>query len=95
MKRLPYWLQAAIFALVFVPLIFFLKVLCPISAGCLADPFLIVIFSPLFLFSFFPVVENSAVAEPLFIVLFWTLIAIILGYLYGKIRGKKTSGETS
>ncbi len=94
MRRLPLWAEGALFGILFAPLIFFLKIICPTELGCFADPFFIPIFSPVFLTQY--IFESgkiivSAKTEILFIILFWGIVGGILGKIYGVVvsRDKK------
>lgn len=75
-------LKGAGFAAALVILVFFLKIICPLDTGCLADPFVLVIFSPLSLFGavgLSPYVSTTN--EPFIILAFWTMVGLIVGYL--------------
>jgi hypothetical protein len=61
-------------------LIFFLKIICPLQTGCLADPFILVLFSPLVLFETLHLSLSSS-SEPYAILAFWTLVGFIVGFL--------------
>jgi hypothetical protein len=97
MKKLPPWADGAIFGILFVPLVFFLKITCPIDFGCFVDPFLVPIFSPLFLLqSLFGVgaTELSPKTELFFIACFWSLAAALLAHLFMKIfKSADSHGE--
>lgn len=94
MRRLPYFLQSAIFAVLFLPLVFLLKIYCPTGSGCIADPFLIIIFSPLLIYNFV-VPEGNYTAEIVYLFVFWAIVASLFGYLYGEIkRIKRGAGST-
>jgi hypothetical protein len=93
MRKIPYWVDGALFGTLFVPLIFLLKITCPIDIGCFADPFFIPVFSPLFLLENF-FTNSSSLASPkfeiFFIVLFWGVVGSLLAHLWGKIVEHKT-----
>ena len=62
-------------------LIFFLKVICPLNTGCLVDPFLVVLFSPLVLFESLGLSSLiTDVNEPFIILAFWALVGFLVGY---------------
>ncbi len=85
MKRLPLWAEGVLFGILFAPLIFFLKIICPTELGCFADPFFIPIFSPIFLIQYifeFNITTASVKTEILFIILFWGIVGGILGKIY-------------
>jgi len=84
----PNWAKGLIFSFVFVVLIFILKVLCPINLGCLADPFLLIIFSPLTVLDLFSI--NLGRFEPLYIILFWSILGAFLGSIYSKFFDHQT-----
>lgn len=88
MKRVPYWAQGFLFACALIFLIFFLKVICPIDVGCLADPFLVPLFSPLKLLALFGIPELGQ-WEPLFIVTFWAVFAFFVGLFFEKRKRKQ------
>ncbi len=86
-RRIPHWVEGGVFMLFLVPLIFFLKIICPINTGCLADPFVVAIFSPLLLFAYIGIpTETLGIWEPLFIVGFWVFIGCVCGYLVGVLK---------
>lgn len=72
--------QGGLFAGALSILIFFLKVICPINVGCLADPFLVVLFAPLKLVPLLGLGAVSYQSEPAVILLFWIIVGSILGY---------------
>jgi membrane associated rhomboid family serine protease len=74
-------IKGAIFVAIFVVLVFFLKIICPIYSGCLVDPFLVVLFSPLWLFYSLHLTFVSTSTEPYAILGFWALIGFIIGAL--------------
>ncbi|TAL49450.1 hypothetical protein EPN83_00890 [Patescibacteria group bacterium] len=85
--RTPYWVRGLLFATFFVAIIFFLKIICPLETGCLADPFLTPLFSPLFLLEgVFGGPTILGLWEPLFIFVFWGLAGLLFGFLYGRMR---------
>lgn len=85
MKRLPYWADGALFGVFLVPVIFFLKMICPLQVGCFADPFLVPIFSPLILIEAFSGEQTiSFQTEILFITIFWGAIFSLLANLWSK-----------
>jgi len=90
--RLPYWADGGIFGLLLAPLVFFLKLFCPLNSGCFADPFLVAIFSPLFILEGVADGRLSARFEITFIVLFWAIAWALLAHLYGKITNSKSGG---
>lgn len=93
MKRLPYWAQGGIFGFFLIPLIFFLKITCPLYSGCLVDPFLVPLFSPLFLLEAFLGPDYASIkGEVMFITLFWALVASLVAHLFGNLM-KKQMGE--
>lgn len=74
-------------------LIFFLKVICPLNTGCLVDPFLIILFSPLFLFEWVGVSQFvTTQSEPFFILGFWTLVGFLAGCLVHPLFSDPTIG---
>ena len=75
-------LKGMIFTVALVILIFFLKVICPLDTGCLVDPFLYIVFSPLTLFQAVGLKEiiNPA-QEPFIILLFWAVFGSVVGAL--------------
>jgi len=86
MSKIPSWAEGSIFAALLVILIFFLKVLCPVDIGCFADPFLIPLFSPLFILKIFSISLGSF--EPFFILFFWTVCGGLGGYFAGNLKIK-------
>lgn len=75
-------LKGAMFGGALAVLIFFLKIICPLNIGCLVDPFLVILFSPLYLFEYFGLSELvAAVNEPFLILGFWTVVGFLVGYL--------------
>ena len=75
-------LKGAGFSVALAVLIFFLKIICPVDTGCLADPFLVVLFSPLYLFNALGIESLILSAhEPFLILGFWALLGFIVGYL--------------
>jgi hypothetical protein len=84
MKRVPLWAQGALFAVAFALLIFFLKITCPIELGCFADPFLLPLLSPLIFVHYLGPLGSF---EPFFILLFWCLVGMLIGFLFDKIWG--------
>lgn len=72
---------------VVVPLVFFLKVTCPLSVGCLSDPFLMAVFSPLLIVKIFGVDSSSwGWYEALAILSFWIIIGALFWHLIGRIK---------
>jgi hypothetical protein len=75
-------------------LIFFLKIICPLNSGCLADPFLVVLFLP---FQFIAMTGILAFLpsqyEPFFILGIWALIGAIGGMVFSYRKGKGESLE--
>jgi len=92
MKRVPYWAQGFLFACALIFLIFFLKIICPIDVGCLADPFLVPLFSPLLLLKIFHIGELGP-WEPFFIIIFWAIFAFYIGLFFEKRRNKKNISD--
>ncbi|PIQ67165.1 MAG: hypothetical protein CO184_01425 [Candidatus Zambryskibacteria bacterium CG_4_9_14_3_um_filter_40_16] len=89
---MPGWFRGLIFSVFFIFLIFFLKIICPLSVGCLSDPFFVPIFYPLVLIKFIFGVSSAEVLgrwEPIFILFFWALVGIILGYIYDIYKNKR------
>ncbi len=81
------WLKGGIFFAVFLLLIFFLKIVCPLDIGCFVDPFLPPIFSPLLLIEFITdarAYETLGSLEPAFVFIFWVFIGGVLGQLFEK-----------
>ena len=67
----------------FIVIIFVLKVTCPVQLGCFADPFLVPILSPLVILKTISV--DLGALEPLYVLIFWSLIGAIFGYFYSSI----------
>ena len=86
MKKVPYWAQGVFFSIAFILLIFFLKVICPIDLGCVVDPFLVPLFSPLKILSFFNLVILEQ-WEALYILIFWAFVGLCVGFVYEKTKG--------
>ncbi len=86
MKKVPYWIQGFFFSIAFILLIFFLKVICPIDLGCVVDPFLVPLFSPLKIVSFLHI-AIPVQWEALCILMFWSLVGLCVGVLYEKTKG--------
>jgi len=90
------WLKGAIFSAIFLLLIFFLKIVCPLNVGCFVDPFLVPIFSPLLLVEFVTgtkAYQTLGSYEPAFVLAFWVVIGAILGELFKKIKFKEDAEE--
>lgn len=88
MRTLPPFADGAIFGLLFVPLLFFLKIICPLSEGCFVDPFFVPIFSPVFLLQFLAGklgVDISLRAEMVFLILFWAVAWALLAHVGNKV----------
>jgi hypothetical protein len=84
---MPPWAKGLLFSAAFLILIFFLKVICPLEVGCLVDPFLLVVFKPLFWFENLFEISSSeefSLAEPLLVFSFWVIVGTVLGFLFGK-----------
>jgi hypothetical protein len=89
-------IKGALFLAALVVLIFFLKIICPLDTGCLADPFLVVLLSPLWLFAnlhFYSIIDAST--EPFAILGFWTVVGFIVGLLVTPWISKKKSDVPS
>jgi hypothetical protein len=85
-------LRGAVFAAFLVVLVFFLKIICPLDIGCLADPFLVILFSPVYLFKVTGISQFITVGEEAFlIVCFWTIVGFVGGYLIGPFFAQKKS----
>jgi hypothetical protein len=85
MKRLPYWADGALFGVFLVPVVFFLKMICPLQTGCFADPFLVPIFSPLIIVEAFARERViSFQGEIFFITIFWGVVFSLLANLWSK-----------
>ncbi|HEY4489700.1 MAG TPA: hypothetical protein VJC12_00390 [Candidatus Paceibacterota bacterium] len=84
LDKLPFFTKGIIFAASLSVLVFFLKVLCPLNLGCFADPFLIPLFSPLFVAE--NLFGNLGIFEPFFILIFWSVVGGLAGHFYGKLR---------
>ena len=92
MRKIPYWIDGALFGTLFVPLIFLLKITCPLNIGCFADPFFLPVFSPLFILEkIFTNSEGivSAKFEIIFIIIFWGVSSSLLAHLWGKIKSSR------
>ncbi len=84
------------FTAALVVLIFFLKIICPLETGCLVDPFLVVMFSPLYIMKITGVVSLvSAEREPFVILAFWILIGFFVGYLVTPFVSKRRHQNSS
>jgi hypothetical protein len=86
MRKIPPWLEGALFGILLIPLIFFLKVTCPLDVGCFADPFLIPLFSPLLIAE--GIVGKgvlSFVQEIVFITIFWSCVSSAIRHLFANI----------
>jgi hypothetical protein len=89
-KSLPPWLDGGMFGALMVPLIFFLKVMCPLNTGCFADPFVVVMFSPLVVLeSFVTGPISSAQVGILFITIFWGVIGALSAHLLSAILNRQ------
>lgn len=89
MKRLPQWADGALFGVFLIPVVFFLKMICPLQTGCFADPFLVPIFSPLIIVE--ALAGGQAISfqvEILFITIFWGLVFSLLANLWGKFSNR-------
>lgn len=94
MKGIPAWIDGALFGLLIGPLMFALKIFCPSGAECFADPFLIIVFSPLFLLNnFFPGLDSGMWFEIVFISVFWAIV-IALGAHTGTAAFRSISKTT-
>jgi len=94
MKRLPYWADGGLFGIFLVPVVFILKIICPLKTGCLVDPFLVPIFSPLFLIE--GIVGSgrvSSAGEIFFIMFFWGLVWALIAHLAGSLIKKRENKE--
>lgn len=86
MKNFPAWIEGAIFGILFVPLMFILKIICPVDTGCFADPFLILIFSPLLLVeTLFGRSQIPYEGELIVILIFWSIVSALAAHLYSNI----------
>ncbi len=89
MRYLPRWVDGGLFGFFFVPLILLLKIACPLSVGCFSDPFLIPLFSPLFLLEHSIGLEKvEARDEIFFIMFFWGLVVALCAHLFDKISAR-------
>lgn len=88
MKHVPYWAQGIFFAFALIILIFFLKIICPIDVGCLADPFLVPLFSPLRITAFLGITDLGK-WEPLFIFSFWSVVGFCVGLVCENVKKNK------
>lgn len=88
--------HGALFTSLLSILVFFLKVICPLNVGCLADPFLIVLFYPLTIFEKLGITNLVPYAyEPLFILLFWGFFGFIIGWIGAQVFPKGFLNEES
>lgn len=81
--KVPYRFQGALFAPIFLALIFILKITCPgnVDGSCFADIFVPVIFFPLRgIYGFFSEVSFVNTQEPILILFYWILIGFFAGY---------------
>ncbi len=88
MHKIPPFVDGAIFGLLFLPMAFFLKLICPLSEGCFVDPFFVLLFSPLFMLqSIFDKVgfALSTREEIVFISVFWSVAWAFLAHLGSKV----------
>lgn len=89
MKHLPRWADGALFGAFLVPVVFFLKIICPLQTGCFADPFLVPIFSPLIIVEAFSSSQTASFQEEIFfITVFWGLTFSLLANLWGKFSNR-------
>lgn len=89
MKHLPRWADGALFGALLVPVVFFLKIICPLQTGCFADPFLVPIFSPLIIVEAFSSGQTTSFQEEIFfITIFWGLVFSLLANLWEKFSNK-------
>jgi hypothetical protein len=90
MRKIPTWGEGGLFGLLIVPLVFLLKLFCPLSTGCFADPFLIPLFSPLFISeNIFHIKSLSFWQEIIYITFFWTAVFSLLSYLFQNVIPSK------
>ncbi len=81
--KVPYRFQGALFAPIFLALIFILKITCPTKGdgSCFADIFVPAIFFPLRgIYGFFSEVSFVYTQEPILILAYWVLIGFLGGY---------------
>jgi hypothetical protein len=91
--KVPYAVRGGLFMCGLILIIFVLKVTCPVSIGCFADPFLVPILSPLLMLKVFGFSLGNF--EPLYIILFWTIIGILFGYFYSTLKTANSHDEGS
>jgi hypothetical protein len=92
--RVPYAIQGALFAPSLVLLMFILKITCPVETGngCFADPFISSVFFPLpSVYRVFGHMEIITMHEPLFILLYWTVVGFLVGVAIDVHRSHKQS----
>ncbi len=83
-------LKGAGFFTALAVLIFFLKIICPLETGCLADPFLILLFLPFQLLALTGVLDFLPSSyEPFFLLGLWAFIGAIIGFLVSYIPTEK------
>ncbi len=87
-------LKGGMFGAALAVLIFFLKIICPLTTGCLVDPFLVILFSPLYLFEWIGLSSFvTTVNEPFLILGFWACIGFLVGYLVSPLFSDPTISE--
>ncbi len=92
MKKVPYYIQGALFAPALVGVLFILKITCPAGAGqgCFADPFLTPVFMPLtVLYKVFGYAQFLIAHEPIFILLYWVILGLFIGMLFDILKHSK------
>ncbi|MDB5253945.1 MAG: hypothetical protein JWL80_11 [Parcubacteria group bacterium] len=90
--RVPYAVQCALFAPSLVLLIFILKITCPVETGngCFVDPFISSVFFPLpSVYRLFGQIGLVATHEPLFILLYWTVVGFLVGVVIDVYKSRK------